>query len=197
MKTISKETENLLTDEVISGLQNGNLIIISAGPSMEKTSFLLSIVKNLAVDKKIPIGMFSLELSNVQLVNRLLQTVCEISGENIKSGKLTELEWSKLSAHIEELQEAPIYVDDTLGLSVEKICTKARVIVKEYGAKVVLIDYLQLLSAEGLKINSEASSFSHILRSLEELANELDIPIIVNSLQDPDIYSYADVVSSN
>lgn len=172
----------MISEDIISDMQNGNLVIISDGSTMEKTSFLLSIVKDMAVDKNISVGMFSLVRSNLQLVNLLLQIVCEISAEKIKSGKFTKEEWSKLTAHTDRLRGAPIYVDDTPPLTVDDICSKARNLVKNHGVKVILIDCLQMMSVEGSRDNSETSSESFILCSFKDLAKELDIPVIITSL---------------
>lgn len=168
-------------DKMTSGWQNTDLVIIAARPAMGKTAFVLSMVKNMAVDYNIPVGMFSLEMSNLQLVNRLLQNVCEISGEKVKSGKLTNDEWSQLTTRITHLQGAPIYVDDTPGLSVFELRTKARRLVREHGVKMIMIDYLQLMTAAGMQFGSREQEVSTISRSLKGLAKELDIPIIALS----------------
>ncbi len=168
-------------DKMTSGWQNTDLVIIAARPAMGKTAFVLSMVKNMAVDYNIPVGMFSLEMSNLQLVNRLLQNVCEISGEKVKSGKLTREEWTQLTTRITRLQGAPIFVDDTPGLSVFELRTKARRLVREHGVKMIMIDYLQLMTAAGMQFGSREQEVSTISRSLKGLAKELDIPIIALS----------------
>ena len=168
-------------DGMTSGWQNTDLVIIAARPAMGKTAFVLSMVKNMAVDYNIPVGMFSLEMSNLQLVNRLLQNVCEISGEKVKSGKLTPDEWTQLTTRISRLEGAPIYVDDTPGLSVFELRTKARRLVREHGVKIIMIDYLQLMTAAGMQYGSREQEVSTISRSLKGLAKELNIPIIALS----------------
>ena len=168
-------------DAMTSGWQNSDLIIIAARPAMGKTAFVLSMARNMAVDQKIPIAMFSLEMSNVQLVNRLLVNVCEISGEKIKSGQLAPYEWSQLSLKMNELYGAPFYVDDTPSLSVFELRTKARRLVRDYGVKMIIIDYLQLMNASGMSYNSRQEEVSTISRSLKGLAKELNIPIIALS----------------
>ena len=105
-------------DKITSGWQKSDLVIIAARPAMGKTAFVLSMAKNIAVDFNIPVAIFSLEMSNVQLVNRLIMNVCEIEGSKIRNGRLTKAEWDKLENNISVLQNAPIYVDDTPGLSV-------------------------------------------------------------------------------
>ena len=104
-------------DKITSGWQNSDLVIIAARPAMGKTAFVLSMAKNMALNFNIPVAMFSLEMSNVQLVNRLIVNVCELSGEKIKSGRLEKYEWEQLEYKIKDLYGAPIYVDDTPSLS--------------------------------------------------------------------------------
>ena len=168
-------------DKMTSGWQNSDLIIIAARPAMGKTAFVLSMAKNMAVDMKIPVAMFSLEMSNVQLVNRLISNVCEIPGEKLKSGQLEQYEWAQLDYKIRDLYSAPFYVDDTPSLSVFELRTKARRLVREHGVKIILIDYLQLMNASGMSFGSRQEEVSTISRSLKGLAKELNIPIIALS----------------
>ena len=168
-------------DEMTSGWQNSDLIIIEARPAMCKTAFVLSMARNMAVDRKTPLAMFSLEMSNVQLVNRLLVNVCEISGEKIKSGQLASYEWGQLDYKMRALYGAPFYVDDTPSLSVFELRTKARRLVRDYGVRMIIIDYLQLMNASGMSYNSRQEEVSTISRSLKGLAKELNIPIIALS----------------
>ncbi|MBP5681096.1 MAG: replicative DNA helicase [Bacteroidales bacterium] len=168
-------------DGMTSGWQNTDLIIIAARPAMGKTAFALSMVKNMAVNYGIHVAMFSLEMSNLQLVNRLLQNTCEITGDKVKSGKLDPGEWEQLTTRIKELQGAPIFVDDTPSLSVFELRTKARRLVKEHGVQIIMIDYLQLMNASGMQFGSREQEVSNISRSLKGLAKELNIPIIALS----------------
>ncbi|MBR0036814.1 MAG: replicative DNA helicase [Bacteroidales bacterium] len=168
-------------DNMTSGWQNTDLIIIAARPAMGKTAFALSMVKNMAVNYGIHVGMFSLEMSNLQLVNRLLQNTCEITGDKVKSGRLTTEEWTQLTTRIKDLQGAPIFVDDTPSLSVFELRTKARRLVKEHGVQIIMIDYLQLMNASGMQFGSREQEVSNISRSLKGLAKELNIPIIALS----------------
>ena len=168
-------------DKMTSGWQNSDLVIIAARPAMGKTAFVLSMAKNMAVDNKVPVAMFSLEMSNVQLVNRLIVNVCEITGEKIKSGQLAPYEWSQLDYKIKNLYDAPLYVDDTPSLSVFELRTKARRLVREHGVKIIIIDYLQLMNASGMSFGSRQEEVSTISRSLKGLAKELNIPIIALS----------------
>lgn len=168
-------------DKVTSGWQNSDLIIIAARPAMGKTAFVLSMAKNMAVNYNIPIAVFSLEMSNLQLVNRLISNVCELPGEKIKSGQLTSLEWDQLMARIKHLNGAQLYIDDTASLSVFELRTKARRLVREHNIKMIIIDYLQLMNASGMKFGSREQEVSMISRSLKQLAKELNIPIIALS----------------
>ena len=168
-------------DEITSGWQNSDLVIIAARPAMGKTALVLSMARNMAVNYKFPIGLFSLEMSNVQLVSRLIVNVCQITGDKIKSGKLTEEEWIRLDSKIKDLYDAPIFVDDTPSLSIFELRTKARRLVREHGVKIIIIDYLQLMNASGMNYGSREQEVSMISRSLKGLAKELNIPIIALS----------------
>jgi len=168
-------------DKYTSGWQNSDLVIIAARPAMGKTAFVLSMAKNIAVNNREPVAMFSLEMSNVQLVNRLICNVCEISGEKIKSGQLAPYEWGQLDSNLTALVDAPFYVDDTPSLSIFELRTKARRLVREHGVKLIIIDYLQLMNASGAAFGSRQEEVSTISRSLKGLAKELNIPIIALS----------------
>jgi len=168
-------------DKVTSGWQRSDLIIIAARPAMGKTAFVLSMAKQIAVDNHKPVAMFSLEMSNRQLVNRLIMNVCEIEGSKIRNGSLNREEWNRLDHKINELMGAPIYVDDTPGLSVFELRSKARKLKREHGISCIIIDYLQLMSASGMNPGSREQEVSMISRSLKGLAKELDIPIIALS----------------
>ncbi len=168
-------------DKITSGWQNSDLIIIAARPAMGKTAFVLSMAKNIAVDFKNPVALFSLEMSNIQLVNRLIVNVCEITGDKIKSGQLAPYEWSQLDYRIKDLYDAPLYVDDTPSLSIFELRTKARRLVREHAVKLIIIDYLQLMNASGMSYGNRQEEVSTISRSLKGLAKELDIPIIALS----------------
>lgn len=189
MQEASKRTDGLSglqsgfkdLDKITSGWQNSDLVIIAARPAMGKTAFVLSMAKNMAVNYNIPIAVFSLEMSNVQLVNRLIVNVTELTGEKIKNGQLTDQEWKQLDSKVGVLFDAPIYVDDTPSLSVFELRTKARRLVKEHKVKCIIIDYLQLMNASGMTFGSREQEVSMVSRSLKGLAKELNIPIIALS----------------
>ena len=168
-------------DDITSGWQASDLVIIAGRPAMGKTSFALSMAKNIAADYKVPMAFFSLEMSNVQLVNRLISNACEIQGSKILNGQLQPDEWDRLDKRVNMLLDAPLYVDDTPGLSVFELRTKARRLVHEHGVKIIMIDYLQLMNANGMRFSSRQEEVSTISRSLKGLAKELDIPILALS----------------
>ncbi len=168
-------------DKKTSGWQNSDLVIIAARPAMGKTAFVLSMMKKMGVDQRIPVAMFSLEMSDEQLVKRMMVNVCEIPGEKIKSGQLDPHEWSQLDNRISQLQGSPIYIDDTPSLSVFELRTKARRLVREHKVQVIMIDYLQLMNASGISFGNRQEEVSTISRNLKALAKELNIPIIALS----------------
>ncbi|MDD6471675.1 MAG: replicative DNA helicase [Bacteroidales bacterium] len=175
------ETGFTKLDKITSGWQNSDLIIIAARPAMGKTAFVLSMAKNITVQYGNPVALFSLEMSNVQLVNRLIANVCEIPSDKIKSGQLADYEWQQLDSKLRLLMNAPLYVDDTPSLSVFELRTKARRLVREHGVKLIIIDYLQLMNANGMSFGSRQEEVSTISKSLKGLAKELNIPIIALS----------------
>ena len=168
-------------DIITSGWQASDFVIIAGRPAMGKTSFALSMAKSIAADYQVPTAFFSLEMSNVQLVNRLISNVCEIKGSTILNGQLSPDEWDRLDKRVNNILDAPLYVDETPGLSVFELRTKARRLVREHGVKVIMIDYLQLMNANGMRFSSRQEEVSTISRSLKGLAKELNIPIIALS----------------
>ena len=168
-------------DNITSGWQASDLVIIAGRPAMGKTSFALSMAKNIAADFKVPMAFFSLEMSNVQLVNRLISNCCEIQGSKILNGQLKPDEWERLDKRLNNLIGSPLYVDDTPGLSVFELRTKARRLVRDHGVKIIMIDYLQLMNANGMRFSSRQEEVSTISRSLKQIAKELDIPILALS----------------
>lgn len=168
-------------DKMTSGWQNSDLIIIAARPAMGKTAFVLSMAKNMAIDFSTPVAIFTLEMANVQLMKRIISNVANLNGEQIKSGNLTPAEWDNLNDKLRNVFGAPLYLDETPGLSITELRTKARRLVRERGVKLIMIDYLQLMTASGLKLGSREQEVSTISRSLKGLAKELNIPIIALS----------------
>lgn len=168
-------------DDVTSGWQNSDLVIIAGRPAMGKTAFALSMAKNIAADLRKPMAFFSLEMSGVQLTNRLISNVCEIGGKKILNGNLDKVEWERFDKRINGLIGAPLFIDDTPGLSIFELKTKARRLKNEHHIELIMIDYLQLMNANGMRFNNRQEEVSNISRSLKELAKELNIPIIAFS----------------
>ncbi len=168
-------------DDMTCGWQNSDLVIIAGRPAMGKTAFALSLAKNIAADQKIPMAIFSLEMSDVQLTNRLISNACRIEGKKLMSGELDRADWLKLDKKLDKLKDAPLYIDDTEGLSVMELRTKARRLVREHGVKLIMIDYLQLMTASGMRYNSRQEEVSLISRSLKGLAKELNVPVLALS----------------
>lgn len=168
-------------DKITSGWQPSDLVIIAARPAMGKTAFVLSMARNMAVDFNIPVAIFSLEMANLQLVNRLIVTETEIPAEKIKTGRLEEYEWEQLHHKIKNLEDAPIFLDDTAGLSVFELRSKCRRLKDKYGLQMIIIDYLQLMTAQGMNPGSREQEVSMISRNLKGLAKELNVPVIALS----------------
>lgn len=168
-------------DQLTSGWQGSALIIIAARPAMGKTAFVLSMTRLMAINFKIPVAIFSLEMSNLELVNRLIVTETELSADKIKKGKLEQHEWQQLDDKIRPLFDAPIFVDDTAGLSVFELRAKCRRLKKQHDIQIIIIDYLQLMNASGMNPGSREQEVSLISRSLKGLAKELDVPVIALS----------------
>ena len=168
-------------DAATNGWQNGNLIVVAGRPAMGKTAFALSLAKNIAVDQNRPMAFFSLEMSDVQLANRLMSNACQIDGKKLLSGQLDQEDWKRLDKNLAVLIEAPLYIDDTESLSVMELRTKARRLVKEHHVELIMIDYLQLMTASGMRYNNRQEEVSIISRSLKGLAKELNIPVLALS----------------
>jgi replicative DNA helicase len=168
-------------DKITSGWQNGDLIVFGSRPSMGKTALELSMAVNIAVNYKTPVGLFSLEMNNVQLSNRLIVNVCELHGEKIKNGQIAPYEWQQLDYNLKYLVDAPIYIDDTAWMKIDDLCEKIRNMVIEKGVKIIFIDYLQRLYTEIKYIENRYSELNYFTRCLKSLAIELNIPIIVLS----------------
>lgn len=168
-------------DEITSGWQPSDLIIIAARPSMGKTAFVLSMARNMAINHQQPVAIFSLEMSSIQLVNRLISSETELGSEKIRNGRLSDLEWQQLHAKIKDLINAPIYVDDTPALSIFELRAKCRRLQQRYGIKVLIIDYLQLMTAGTDMKGNREQEVSTISRQLKIIAKELNIPVIALS----------------
>ncbi len=168
-------------DRITSGWQKSDLIIIAARPAMGKTALMLTMARNIAIEFKQPIAIFSLEMSNIQLVNRLIVSETELPSEKIKNGNLKSWEWEQLDHKVSTLIDSPMYIDDTAGLSIFELRAKCRRLKSKYDIGIIVIDYLQLMNASGMSPGSREQEVSLISRSLKGLAKELDVPIIALS----------------
>ncbi|MCC6722826.1 MAG: replicative DNA helicase [Bacteroidia bacterium] len=165
-------------DKITGGWQKSDLIIIAGRPGMGKTAFVVSVARNAAVEFNKPVALFSLEMSSVQLVTRLISSESEISSEKIRRGDLNDVEWEVLSKKTEKLAEAPIFIDDTPSLSVFDFKAKARRLKSQHNIELIIVDYLQLMKGDDKNIGNREQEISYISRSLKSLAKELDIPVI-------------------
>lgn len=168
-------------DEMTSGWQKSDLVILAARPAMGKTAFCLNIARNAAHDAKVPVLFFSLEMSNMQLVNRLISTESQVDGQKIKKGFLNDDDWSKLTLAAGELALTPIFIDDTAGASMMEIRSKARKAYQQDHIGLIIIDYLQLITLSNNnkdRAESRQQEVSEISRNLKSLARELNVPII-------------------
>lgn len=169
-------------DRVTYGWQPSDLIIIAARPAMGKTAFVLTMARNMTVDHKVPVAVFSLEMSSVQLVKRLMVSETGLSSEKIRGGKkLEEHEWVQINDRLNALSQAPLYIDDTPSLSIYEFRSKARRLVASAGVKMIVIDYLQLMTGPPELKGMREQEVSSISRSLKAIAKELNIPIIALS----------------
>ena len=168
-------------DYKTAGFHNSDLIIIASRPSMGKTSLALNIAANSAMKAKVPALIFSLEMDKKQLVNRLLCSEAMVDSNNIKTGRIEEEDWIKLATALGPLSEAPIYIDDTPGITVMEIRAKCRKLKIEKDIGLVVVDYLQLIQGSGKKNINREQEISEISRSLKILAKELDVPVIALS----------------
>ena len=168
-------------DKETAGLQEGDLIIVAGRPSMGKTAFALNMAENVAVHNGIPVAIFSMEMGATQLANRLLGSIARVDQHNMRTGRLSDQEWSSLSLAMEKLHNAPIFIDETGGLNSLELRSRARRIHRQCGKLgLIVVDYLQLMSASGEGEN-RATEVSEISRSLKSLAKELKVPVVALS----------------
>lgn len=169
-------------DKLTSGWQPSDLIIVAARPGMGKTALTLTMARNMAVNSNIPVAFFSLEMSSVQLITRLISSETALSSEKLRTGKLEKHEWEQLNVKVKTLEKAPLYIDDTPSLSIFDLRAKARRLASQYGIKLIVIDYLQLMTAGGsMKGGNREQEISTISRNLKALAKELNVPVIALS----------------
>ncbi len=167
-------------NDQMSGFQKGDLVILAARPSVGKTALALTLARNAAVDAGVGVAIFSLEMSKMQLAQRLLSAETKVDLHKLRTGRLREEDWMHLTHNIDRLAQAPIHIDDTPGISVLEARAKARRLQREYGIGMVIIDYLQLMSGHA-RAQSREQEISHISRGLKAMAKELDVPVLALS----------------
>ncbi len=167
-------------DNILAGFQKSDLIILAGRPSMGKTAFALNLARNASAGNDVPIGFFSLEMSSMQLVQRLLCAEAEVNSQRLRTGQLKDVEWNKLIRRIDRLNRAPILIDDTPALDIMKLRARARRMAAEKNVGMIIVDYMQLMEAPR-GIESRQQEISYISRSLKNLAKELQIPVIALS----------------
>jgi len=167
-------------DEITSGLQNSDLIIIAGRPSMGKTAFALNIAEHVALEENIAVAIFSLEMAKEQLAMRMFSSIAKVNSQKLRRGFVGETDWPKLTTAAGRLSEAPIFIDDTPAITVLEMKAKARRLKADKGLGLVILDYLQLMRSGGSK-DSREQEISEISRSLKALAKELAVPVIALS----------------
>ncbi|MBI9035309.1 MAG: replicative DNA helicase [Bacteroidales bacterium] len=167
-------------DRLTGGWQKSDLIVLAARPGMGKTAFILSMARNIAVDFKRPIAIFSLEMAGVQLVTRIISAEAQLPGDKLRKGNLEDYEWQQLNSKLNNLIDAPLFIDDTPALSIFELRAKCRRLKEQHNIEMIMIDYLQLMSA-GIQTGNREQEISTISRSLKSLAKELNVPVIALS----------------
>ncbi|MDG1038490.1 MAG: replicative DNA helicase, partial [Polaribacter sp.] len=175
------ETGFTKLDALTSGWQSSDLVIIAARPGMGKTAFVISMAKNMAIDFGHGVAVFSLEMSSVQLITRMISSETGLTSEKLRKGNLEAHEWEQLNVKVKKLSDAPIFIDDTPSLSVFDLRAKARRLVSQHNVKILVIDYLQLMTAGGKAGGNREQEISMISRNLKALAKELEVPVIALS----------------
>jgi replicative DNA helicase len=167
-------------NDQMSGFQKGDLVILAARPSVGKTALALTLARHAAVEAGVGVAIFSLEMSKMQLAQRLLSAETKVDLHKLRTGRLRDEDWMHLTRNIDRLAQAPIHIDDTPGISVLEARAKARRLQREYGVGLVVIDYLQLMSGH-MRTQSREQEISHISRGLKAMAKELDVPVLALS----------------
>tara|TARA_S200000501_G_scaffold377836_1_gene437709 strand:- start:12099 stop:13580 length:1482 start_codon:yes stop_codon:yes gene_type:complete len=169
-------------DNITSGWQPSDLVIIAGRPSMGKTAFVLSMMRNASIDHEMPIALFSLEMSSLQIVNRLISSEAELDSDKIKKGNLKDYEWQQLLHKTDQLNNAKIFIDDTPALSILELRAKSRRLKSQHDIQCIIVDYLQLMSGDyGKSSGNREQEIASISRSLKAIAKELNIPVLALS----------------
>lgn len=169
-------------DELTSGLQKSDLIVVAGRPSMGKTTFVMNLAEHSVIENKKPVLVFSMEMPADALVMRMIASLGRVNLSNIRAGKLNDNDFSNIMSVVSMLSDAPLYIDDTPGLSPMEVRSRARRLAKEHGELgLIVIDYLQLMRVPGFKVDNRTAEISEISRSLKELARELKVPVVALS----------------
>jgi replicative DNA helicase len=166
-------------DKMTSGLHGGEMIVVAARPSCGKTSLAMNIAEAVAIDQKLPVGVFSLEMSSESLVLRMLCSRARVNMRNVREGFLAERDFPKITSSAGKLAAAPLFIDDTAGLSILQLRAKARRMWQQYGIKLFVIDYLQLLHSTNRRADNRQQEIADISNGIKALAKELNVPVIV------------------
>jgi replicative DNA helicase len=167
-------------DEYTSGLQRGDLIIVAGRPSMGKTTLALNIAENAALGHKLPVAIFSMEMSVEQLAFRMISSLGRVDQAHLRNGRFSDEDWPRINGAIRQMSEAKIFIDDTPALTPTEVRSRCRRLQREHGVSLIVIDYLQLMQVAGTTEN-RATEISEISRSLKALARELKVPIVALS----------------
>ncbi|HSW51595.1 MAG TPA: replicative DNA helicase [Sulfuricaulis sp.] len=179
-------------DDMTSGLQPSDLVIIAGRPSMGKTSLAMNIAENAAVGHKIPVAVFSMEMPGTQLALRMMASLGRINAHRVRTGKLDDDDWPRLTSAVSLLNEAPIFIDDSPGLTPMELRARARRLKRENGLGMIIVDYLQLMQSTERNEENRATEISNITRALKGLAKELDVPVIAMSQLNRSVESRTD-----
>ena len=179
-------------DDMTSGLQSSDLIIIAGRPSMGKTSLAMNIAENAAVGHKIPVAVFSMEMPGTQLALRMMASLGRINAHRVRTGKLDDDDWPRLTSAVSLLNEAPMFIDDTPALTPMELRSRARRLKREHGLGLIIIDYLQLMQSSDRMEENRATEISNITRALKGLAKELEVPVIAMSQLNRSVESRTD-----
>lgn len=167
-------------DEMTAGLQRGDLIIVAGRPSMGKTTFAVNIAENAAIGQQVPTAIFSMEMSAEQLTFRMIGSIGRVNQSSLRRGRLGDEDWSRIDSAVSMMSKAPIFIDDSAGLSPTEVRARARRLKREHGLGLIVVDYLQLMQVSRT-VENRATEISEISRSLKALARELDVPVIALS----------------
>ena len=168
-------------DGYLSGLQPSDFVLVAARPSMGKTAFVLNVAENVAIKQGITTAIFSLEMSNVQLVNRMLSLESTVDADKLRKGRLDSSDWGKLIEGADSIAKSHLIIDDTPGISISELRSKCRKYKMENDLGLVIIDYLQLMSGSGRRSDNRQQEISDISRALKALARELNVPVVTLS----------------